>query len=84
MKCSNISHAIGVVSGHMEKPSKYYGNGCLGIVEARVSPTMVVVIYFVVMLIHEIMTTGDLPNVMFGFCIWLTIQCIKIGQDIIL
>jgi len=35
---SNILHAIGVVNGHMEKPSKYYGNGCFSIIEAQVSP----------------------------------------------
>jgi hypothetical protein len=31
MECSNISHAIGVVNGHMAKPSKERGNGCFGI-----------------------------------------------------
>jgi hypothetical protein len=31
MECSNISHAVGVVSGHMEKPGKDHGNGCFGI-----------------------------------------------------
>jgi hypothetical protein len=31
MECSNISHAVGVVSGHMEKPGKEHGNGCFGI-----------------------------------------------------
>jgi hypothetical protein len=44
MECSNISHAVGVVSGHMEKPGKEHGNGCFGILEARVSPTVVAVI----------------------------------------
>jgi hypothetical protein len=33
MKCSNISHAVGVVNGHMEKPRKEHGNGCFGILE---------------------------------------------------
>jgi hypothetical protein len=33
--------SVGVVSGHMEKPGKEHGNGCFGIKEARISPTMV-------------------------------------------
>jgi hypothetical protein len=44
MECSNISHVVGVVSGHMEKPGKEHGNGCLGILEAPVSPTVVALI----------------------------------------
>jgi hypothetical protein len=28
MECSSISHAVGVVSGHMEKLGKEHGNGC--------------------------------------------------------
>jgi hypothetical protein len=31
MECSSISHAVGVVSGHMTKPGKEHGNGCFGI-----------------------------------------------------
>jgi hypothetical protein len=27
MKCSNISHVVGIVNGHMEKPGKEHGNG---------------------------------------------------------
>jgi len=35
MKCSNISHAVGVVSGHMEKPGEEHGNECFNILEAQ-------------------------------------------------
>jgi hypothetical protein len=31
MECLNISHAVGIVNGHMEKPSKEHGNGCFDI-----------------------------------------------------
>jgi len=41
MECSSISHVVGVVSGHMEKPSKEHGNGCFDIWEAWVSPIVV-------------------------------------------
>jgi hypothetical protein len=44
MECSSISHAVGVVSGHMEKLGKEHENGCLGILEAQVSPIVVAVI----------------------------------------
>jgi hypothetical protein len=29
MECSNISHVVGVVSGHAAKPDKEHINGCL-------------------------------------------------------
>jgi len=35
----NVSYAVVVVSRHMTKPSKEHGNGCFGILEARVSPS---------------------------------------------
>jgi len=35
MECSNISRAIGVVSGHMEKLGEEYGNGFFDILEAH-------------------------------------------------
>jgi hypothetical protein len=35
MECSNISHAVGVVSGHMEKPGEEHGNECFSILEAQ-------------------------------------------------
>jgi hypothetical protein len=31
MECSIISHGVGVVSGHMEKPGKDHRNGCFGV-----------------------------------------------------
>jgi hypothetical protein len=31
MEVSNISHIVGVVSGHMEKLGKEHGYGCFGI-----------------------------------------------------
>jgi hypothetical protein len=34
MACSNISHAVGVVSGHMENGGKEHGNGCFYNLEA--------------------------------------------------
>jgi hypothetical protein len=34
MKCSNISHVVGVVSGHVEKPGEEHGNECFNILEA--------------------------------------------------
>ena len=35
MECSNISHVVGVVSGHMAKPGEDHGNGCFSIIEAQ-------------------------------------------------
>ena len=41
---SNVLHAVGVVNGNMAKPNKECGNGCFDILEAWVSPILVVVI----------------------------------------
>ena len=35
MKCSNISHIVGVVSRHMEKPGEEHGDECFNILEAH-------------------------------------------------
>jgi len=51
MKWSDILHVVGVVSGYIANPSKVV-KYCFGILEARISPIVVVVIYSVVMLIH--------------------------------
>jgi hypothetical protein len=35
MKCSNISHAVGVVSGNMTKLGEEHGNECFSVLEAQ-------------------------------------------------
>jgi hypothetical protein len=51
----SISHAVGVVSRHMEKIGEENGNGCFKQI-AQVSPIVIAVIWSVI-IIHEIWTS---------------------------